>query len=76
MVFKKVFKKGHAESNNASFSLYSVTFELRGGVYISYLIELGFIPQPKKKSLKALLANKLTDAMKTTLKMVSGRRGV
>ncbi|KAF9698137.1 hypothetical protein EKO04_003866 [Ascochyta lentis] len=46
------------------------------GVYISYLIELGFMPAPEKKGLKELLASKLTDAMKETLKTVGGRRGV
>ncbi|KZM18946.1 L-2-aminoadipate reductase [Ascochyta rabiei] len=46
------------------------------GVYLSYLIDLGFMPPPEKKGLKDLLASKLTDAMKETLKTVGGRRGV
>jgi L-aminoadipate-semialdehyde dehydrogenase len=46
------------------------------GVYISYLIELGFMPKPEQKGLKELLTSKLTDAMREGMKRVGGRRGV
>lgn len=46
------------------------------GVYISYLIELGFMPKPEKKGIKELLASKLTDIMREGMKRVGGRRGV
>ncbi|KAL6705520.1 large subunit of alpha-aminoadipate reductase [Coniothyrium glycines] len=46
------------------------------GVYISYLIELGFMPKPESKGLKDLLVSKLTDAMREGMKLVGGRRGV
>ncbi len=46
------------------------------GVYISYLIELGFMPKPEAKGIKDLLVSKLTDAMREGMKLVGGRRGV
>lgn len=46
------------------------------GVYISYLIELGFMPKPEAKGVKDLLVSKLTEAMKEGIKLVGGRRGV
>jgi len=46
------------------------------GVYISYLIELGFMPKPEKKGIKDLVVSSLTDAMKEGMKLVGGRRGV
>lgn len=46
------------------------------GVYVSYLIELGFMPKPEQKGIKELVVAKLTDAMKEGMKLVGGRRGV
>jgi L-aminoadipate-semialdehyde dehydrogenase len=46
------------------------------GVYISYLIELGFMPRPEEKGIKDLVMSKLTDAMREGMKLVGGRRGV
>jgi L-aminoadipate-semialdehyde dehydrogenase len=46
------------------------------GVYISYLIELGFMPKPEEKGIKELVMSKLTDAMREGMKLVGGRRGV
>ncbi|KAF2130856.1 large subunit of L-aminoadipate-semialdehyde dehydrogenase [Dothidotthia symphoricarpi CBS 119687] len=46
------------------------------GVYISYLIELGFMPKPEAKGIKELLASKLTELMREGMKRVGGRRGV
>jgi L-aminoadipate-semialdehyde dehydrogenase len=46
------------------------------GVYISYLIELGFMPRPEKKGVKELVMSTLTDAMREGMKLVGGRRGV
>ncbi|CAO2651210.1 Nn.00g095070.m01.CDS01 [Neocucurbitaria sp. VM-36] len=46
------------------------------GVYISYLIELGFMPKPEAKGIKELLMSKMTDAMREGMKLVGGRRGV
>lgn len=46
------------------------------GVYISYLIELGFMPKPENKGIKDLLVSKMTDAMREGMKLVGGRRGV
>jgi L-aminoadipate-semialdehyde dehydrogenase len=45
-------------------------------VYISYLIELGFMPRPEQKGVKELVMSKLTDAMREGMKLVGGRRGV
>ncbi|CAN9159030.1 unnamed protein product [Alternaria alternata] len=46
------------------------------GVYVSYLIELGFMPKPEKKGIKELVMSRLTDAMREGMKLVGGRRGV
>lgn len=46
------------------------------GVYISYLIELGFMPKPEQEGVKELVMSKLTDAMREGMKLVGGRRGV
>jgi L-aminoadipate-semialdehyde dehydrogenase len=46
------------------------------GVYISYLIELGFMPRPEEKGIKELVMSKLTEAMREGMKLVGGRRGV
>ncbi|KAF2850990.1 L-aminoadipate-semialdehyde dehydrogenase-like protein large subunit [Plenodomus tracheiphilus IPT5] len=46
------------------------------GVYVSYLIELGFMPKPEAKGVKELLMSKMTDAMREGMKLVGGRRGV
>jgi L-aminoadipate-semialdehyde dehydrogenase len=46
------------------------------GVYISYLIELGFMPKPEAKGVKDLVLGKLTEAMREGMKLVGGRRGV
>jgi L-aminoadipate-semialdehyde dehydrogenase len=46
------------------------------GVYISYLIELGFMPRPEQKGVRELVMSKLTDAMREGMKLVGGRRGV
>lgn len=46
------------------------------GVYISYLIDLGFMPKPEQKGIKDLVISKLTDAMREGMKLVGGRRGV
>jgi L-aminoadipate-semialdehyde dehydrogenase len=46
------------------------------GTYISYLIELGFMPKPEKKGVRELVMSTLTDAMREGMKLVGGRRGV
>ena len=46
------------------------------GVYVSYLIELGFMPRPEKKGVSELVLGRLTDAMREGMKLVGGRRGV
>ncbi|PSN68824.1 large subunit of L-aminoadipate-semialdehyde dehydrogenase [Corynespora cassiicola Philippines] len=46
------------------------------GVYVSYLIELGFMPRPEGKGEKALPEPKLTEGMREGMKRVGGRRGV
>jgi L-aminoadipate-semialdehyde dehydrogenase len=46
------------------------------GVYVSYLVELGFMPKPEGKGERALPAAKLTDGMREGMKLVGGRRGV
>jgi L-aminoadipate-semialdehyde dehydrogenase len=46
------------------------------GVYVGYLIELGFMPKPEKKGVRELVVGKLTEAMREGMKLVGGRRGV
>ncbi|KAF2639257.1 large subunit of L-aminoadipate-semialdehyde dehydrogenase [Massarina eburnea CBS 473.64] len=46
------------------------------GVYVSYLIELGFMPKPDGKGEVELPAAKLTEGMRGGMKKVGGRRGV
>ncbi|KAH4225707.1 alpha-aminoadipate reductase [Parastagonospora nodorum] len=46
------------------------------GVYVGYLIELGFMPKPEGKGIKDLVVGKLTEAMREGMKLVGGRRGV
>jgi L-aminoadipate-semialdehyde dehydrogenase len=46
------------------------------GVYIGYLIELGFMPKPEKKGVKDMVVGRLTEAMREGMKLVGGRRGV
>ncbi|KAF2257250.1 large subunit of L-aminoadipate-semialdehyde dehydrogenase [Trematosphaeria pertusa] len=46
------------------------------GVYVSYLIELGFMPRPEGKVDRELPAVRLTEGMREGMKKVGGRRGV
>ncbi|KAH7075855.1 hypothetical protein BKA63DRAFT_443056 [Paraphoma chrysanthemicola] len=46
------------------------------GVYVSYLIELGFMPKPETKGVGELVMGRLTEAMREGMKLVGGRRGV
>lgn len=46
------------------------------GVYISYLIELGFMGKPEQSGIKELVVSRLTEAMREGMKLVGGRRGV
>jgi L-aminoadipate-semialdehyde dehydrogenase len=46
------------------------------GVYLSYLIELGFMPRPTGKALWNLPEPKLSESQREGMKKVGGRRGV
>ncbi|KAH8730466.1 hypothetical protein GQ44DRAFT_673249 [Phaeosphaeriaceae sp. PMI808] len=46
------------------------------GSYVSYLIELGFMPKPENKGVKELLVSSLTETMREGMRLVGGRRGV
>jgi L-aminoadipate-semialdehyde dehydrogenase len=46
------------------------------GVYLSYLIELGFMPRPESKALWNLPEPKLSTSQREGMKKVGGRRGV
>lgn len=46
------------------------------GVYVSYLIELGFMPKPEAKGQEALPQVRVTEGMREGMKRVGGRRGV
>lgn len=46
------------------------------GIYVAYLIELGFMPKPDRKGETELPSVKLTEAMREGMEKVGGRRGV
>ncbi|KAF2268190.1 large subunit of L-aminoadipate-semialdehyde dehydrogenase [Lojkania enalia] len=46
------------------------------GIYLSYLIELGFMPKPHEKGILQLPELKISEQVKEGMKRVGGRRGV
>lgn len=68
--------KADAEWTGQDWSAGGAVTEETVGVYVSYLVELGFMPKPEGKGSLELPQAKMTESMKEGMGKVGGRRGV